>query len=75
MKRSDKQQGGQQAAGILGENKMVISEKRLNDYRGNQVWKFKEDNGDIYYFYQDQEGNVIDVYSTLEKLKKDNKNY
>ena len=54
---------------------MVISEKRLNDYRGNQVWKFKEDNGDIYYFYQDQEGNVIDVYSTLEKLKKDNKNY
>lgn len=54
---------------------MVISEKRLNDYRGNQVWKFKEDNGDIYYFYQDQEGKVIDVYRTLEKLKKDNKNY
>lgn len=51
---------------------MTPTEKRLKDYMGYQVWKCRDEYGEIYYMLCDQEGNdAINVYTTLEALKKD----
>lgn len=51
---------------------MTPTEKRLKDYMGYQVWKCTDEDGEIYYMLCDKEGNdAINVYTTLEALKKD----
>lgn len=49
-----------------------MTEKRLKDYKGNQVWKCTDDNKEVFYMYCDQDDNCINVYKTLAELKKDN---
>lgn len=51
----------------------AISEKRLKDYMGYQVWKCRDEDGEIYYMLCDQDDNCVNVYKTLEELKKDNR--
>lgn len=50
-----------------------MDEKRLKDYNRNQVWKCTDENGDIFYMYNTQEGDNINVYKSLQELKKDNR--
>jgi len=49
-----------------------MTERRLKDYKGNQVWKCTDENGEVFYMYNDQDDNNINVYKSLEALKKDN---
>lgn len=50
----------------------VIKEIRLKDYKGNQIWKCVDEYGEIFYMYNTQDGDNINVYRTLTALKKDN---
>lgn len=49
-----------------------MEERRLKDYKGNQVWKCKDEKGDIFYMYNTQDGDCINVYKSLKDLRKDN---
>lgn len=51
-------------------NKMT--ERRLKDYKGNEVWKCTDDNGETFYMYNTPDGDNINVYKSLQELKKDN---
>lgn len=46
-------------------------ERRLNDYKGNKVLKVEEPR-ETYYIYTTQEDDLINVYRSLEALKRDN---
>jgi len=49
-----------------------MEERRLKDYKGNQVWKCTDENGEIFYMYNTQDGDLINVYTSLKALKEDN---
>ncbi len=49
-----------------------MTERRLKDYKGNQVWKCTDEKGEVFYMYNTQDGDLINVYKTLEQLKKEN---
>lgn len=49
-----------------------MTERRLKDYKGNEVWKCMDENGEIFYMYNTPEGDNINVYKSLQELKKDN---
>lgn len=54
------------------EENIKMEERRLKDYKGNQVWKCKDEKGDIFYMYNTQDGDCINVYKSLKDLRKDN---
>lgn len=54
------------------EENIKMEERRLKDYKGNQVWKCKDQKGDIFYMYNTQDGDCINVYKSLKDLRKDN---
>lgn len=52
---------------------METREIQLKDYNGNKVIKEYAEDGKIYYWYVTQDDDLINIYTSLEALKKDNK--
>lgn len=50
---------------------MKYKETRLKDYKGNQVWKVVEGK-ETFYMLNTKDGDNINVYKSLNELKKDN---
>ena len=52
-----------------------MSEKRLKDYKGFSIWKYKDEKGEIFYTANDKSENIFDVNVKLSDLKKSIDNY
>ena len=47
-----------------------MTEKRLKDYKGFSIWKYKDEKGEIFYTANDKSENIFDVNVKLSDLKK-----
>ena len=52
-----------------------MSEKRLKDYKGFSIWKYKDGKDEIFYTANDKSENIFDVNVKLSDLKKSIDNY
>ena len=45
-------------------------EKRLKDYKGFSIWKYKDEKGETFYTANDKSENIFNVNANLLELKK-----
>ena len=45
-------------------------EKRLKDYKGFSIWKYKDEKSETFYTANDKSENIFDVSKNLLELKK-----